>query len=318
MKLKKIYDLAVKCGKFSDPRGAEGVEKELIRVRKKYDDMTEKKKLLFDKESLVNPFSDTRILYGTGEEDVKTILVGVDMEVGEVVLADRLREKGKRIDLVLSHHPEGKALAALSDVMKLQTDVLLKYGVPVNVSEALMEERMQEVKRCFLPINHNRAVDAAKILDIPFMCVHTPTDNLVQKFLNNIFNEKKPEFVSEIIDILNDIPEYRQAISLNAGVCVISGTDGRRCGKIMVDMTGGTEGSKKIFENLKNSGVSTIVCMHLSEEHLKEAKSNHLNVIVAGHISSDNIGINLLIDELDAVEDLNIIECSGFTRVKRV
>ena len=105
MKLKKIYDLAVKCGKFSDPRGAEGVEKELIRVRKKYDDMTEKKKLLFDKESLVNPFSDTRILYGTGEEDVKTILVGVDMEVGEVVLADRLREKGKRIDLVLSINP---------------------------------------------------------------------------------------------------------------------------------------------------------------------------------------------------------------------
>ena len=34
--------------------------------------------------------------------------------------------------------------------------------------------------------------------------------------------------------------------------------------------------------------------MHISEEHRKEAEKSHLNVVVAGHISSDNLGLNLL------------------------
>jgi hypothetical protein len=317
MKLKKIYELAVECGMLSDVRGMARIEKDLSLLRKSYDELPEKKKACFDKEKLVNPFSDTRILHGTGEEDIHSLMVGIDMEIGEVLLADRLREKGKKVDLILSHHPEGKALAALADVMKLQTDVLLRYGVPINVSESLMDERMSEVQRRLMPVNHNRAIDAARILDIPFMSVHTPTDNLVTRYLMDLFEAKKPDLVSEVIDILNEIPEYRQAIELNSGPSIIAGSENRRCGKIMVDMTGGTEGSKNIFENLKNSGVGTVVCMHLSEEHLKEAKTHHINIIIAGHISSDNIGLNILLDTFSEKEDFKIIPCSGFVRVAR-
>ena len=317
MKLKKIYEFIVEYGIQTDFRGRDLIEKELSRLRKSYDEMPEKKKPGFDSERLINPFSDTRILYGTGEENIKSVLVGIDMEVGEILLADRLKENGRPVDLVLSHHPEGKALAALSDVMKLQSDVLLRYGVPINVSESLMEERMQEVNRRFMPVNHNRAVDAARLLDIPFMCAHTPADNGVTKFLDELLAEKKPELVSDIMDILNGIPEYRESTKINAGPAIISGNENRRSGRIMVDMTGGTEGSKNIFENLKTSGVSTLVCMHLSEDHLKEAKAHHLNVINAGHISSDNIGINLLLDALTKDEDIKIMTCSGFVRIKR-
>ncbi len=37
-------------------------------------------------------------------------------------------------------------------------------------------------------------------------------------------------------------------------------------------MTGGTEGAKDIFQSMALSGINTIVAMHLSEEHRKEAE----------------------------------------------
>jgi len=61
-------------------------------------------------------------------------------------------------------------------------------------------------------------------------------------------------------------------------------------------MTGGTEGSVKLLEKLAQAGVGTLVCMHLSEKHLEEAKKQNLIVVVAGHMASDNLGLNLLLD----------------------
>jgi hypothetical protein len=59
--------------------------------------------------------------------------------------------------------------------------------------------------------------------------------------------------------------------------------------------------------------------MHLSEEHFKKVKDANLNVVIAGHISSDTLGLNLLLDRIEkqAKERLQIISCSGFNRIKR-
>ena len=35
-------------------------------------------------------------------------------------------------------------------------------------------------------------VNAAQILDLPLMCVHTPADNLVVRYLDQLFAEKQP------------------------------------------------------------------------------------------------------------------------------
>jgi len=82
-------------------------------------------------------------------------------------------------------------------------------------------------------------------------------------------------------------------------------------------MTGGTEGSKDIFQSVALSGINTIVAMHLSEEHRKEAEKNHINVIIAGHIASDTVGLNLLLDRVTEGENITFLECSGFKRIKR-
>ena len=317
MKLAKLYDFVVREGMAADPRGKDAIARALARVKKEYEALKEKDKEFFDKEKLVNPYADTRILNGDGSVEIKKALVGVDMEVGEVLLADRMKERGKKIDLIIAHHPEGSASANFYEVMNMQPDIWSNFGVPINVAEGIMKDRIKEVERRVLPGNHTRAVDAAALLDIPMMCVHTPADNHVTSYLQGLFDAKKPEILSEVVDVLREIPEYSNAAKRNAGPRILFGDPRGRAGKIFVDMTGGTEGPKDMFEKLEAAGVGTIVCMHLGEEHFKNVQKGHINAIIAGHISSDTLGLNLLFDKVEREDKIEFIGCSGFERISR-
>ncbi len=317
MKLSELYKEVIKYGMQNDPRGKDKVAFQLKKTKSEFENLKPKDKKFFDREKLLNPYADTRILYGDINKDVKNILVGIDMEIGEILLADRLREKGKFIDLVISHHPEGKALANFYEVMRMQPDVLNKIGVPISVAENLLKERISEVERKIMPVNHTRSVDAARLLNVPLMCVHTPADNCVMTYLQKLLERKKPDDLSKIIDILMEQDEYKNGAKYNIMPKILSGDTKSQAGKIFVEMTGGTEGSRKIFDRLSQAGVDTLVGMHLSEGHLKRVKDAHINAIIAGHIPSDNLGLNLMLDYLETKEKLNIITCSGFYRVKR-
>ncbi|MBI5561880.1 MAG: NGG1p interacting factor NIF3 [Deltaproteobacteria bacterium] len=316
MTIQELYEKAIALGIRLDPRGEAEVRAELERAKKDYDEMKEADRAWFDMASLTNPYSDSRILYGDPGREVKRVLAGIDMEVGEVLLADRLRDRGRPIDLIISHHPEGRAMANLYDVMGMQAGILLKYGVPINVAEDIMDERIKEVERRLMPVNHTRAVDAARLLDIPIMCVHTPTDNAVTDFLQRRFDEKAPRCVSDVLDIIKEIPEYKNSMAEGAPPKIVCGSGRRKAGKVFVDMTGGTGGSKKAFEKLSTAGVGTVVGMHISEDHRKEAEKHHVNVVIAGHISSDNLGVNLVFDKV-LPNGVEVVATSGFRRVVR-
>ncbi|MBI5848152.1 MAG: NGG1p interacting factor NIF3 [Nitrospirae bacterium] len=317
MILRNLYQKAIETGMANDPRGRDAVLQELQRLAKEHEELKQDEKDLFDLDSLTNPYSDSRILHGSGDEEIGQVLVGVDIEVGEILLTDTLRNRGEKIDLVLAHHPEGRAFANLSAVMHMQSDILNLFGVPINIAEDLMEGRAKEIERRLMPVNHTRAVDAARLLNIPFLCLHTPAYNMVVTFLQRLFDEKKPHNLGDLFDLLKAIPEYTDAMKLGAGPKILLGSKKRRAGKVFVDMTGGTEGAKDIFQSLANAGVNTIVGMHMSEEHRKEAEKNHLNVVIAGHISSDNLGLNLLLDETLQGSEVRVLECSGYKRVDR-
>lgn len=317
MKLGDIYRIAVKKGIEKDPRSAREIREALASSRKEFSKLKGVDKRAYDKERLTNPYADTRILYGDPDTEIKSIMVGVDMEAPEILAADRLRERGRNIDLVMAHHPEGGAWALFYDVMRIQIASLHKLGIPLNVGEAMLKDRMGEVQRAVAPANHFRSVDVARLLDMPFMCVHTPADNHVNNYLQKLLDSKRVAKLSGVVALLKSIPEYADGLKKNAGPRILIGDPDKKAGKVFIDMTGGTEGPKKIFARLSQAGVGTVVCMHLSEEHFKSAKEEHINVVIAGHIASDTLGLNLLLDQLQKKDDLNIIPCSGFVRVKR-
>lgn len=290
MKLSYLYEQVVKLGRERDPR----------------------------KDKSFASFEDSAVLYGKPATEVKKIMVGIDIDAGELLVADRLRKKDG-LDLVISHHPQGPAYASLHRVMRLQVDLLVRLGVSARVAKELMDIRMQEVERRIISGNHMRSVDIARILDMPFMCAHTPADNHVAFFLQETMNKRKPGTVQDIVDILMEIPEYKEASGNLAGPRIILGSPHRKAGKISLEMTGGTEGPKDVFDKLYKSGVRTLVSMHLSDEHFKKVKDANLNVVIAGHISSDTLGINLLLDRVEnaAREKLQTVSCSGFRRIRR-
>ncbi|MCS7227381.1 MAG: NGG1p interacting factor NIF3 [Endomicrobia bacterium] len=317
MKLKEIYEFVIAYGIKNDPRGEQVVKELLKKEKRNFEEMTQKEKKYYDTEKLRNPYNDTRILFGDPNTEVKSILVGIDMEMPEVLLANILSQKGKKIDLVLSHHPEGVGYKNFYEVMGMQADILAKFGIPINVAEGIMEPRMKEVQRKLMPMNHNRAVDIARVLDIPFMCCHTPADNCVATYLQKLFDKKKPKYLQDVVDLLLEIPEYDYAATLGNGPHILTGSKDRKAGKIFVDMTGGTEGSTEVFEKLAVAGVSTVVAMHLSEEHFKNAQKHHINVIIAGHIASDTLGLNLVLDGLEQkFGRIETICVSGFKRFR--
>jgi putative NIF3 family GTP cyclohydrolase 1 type 2 len=317
MKLETLYRKAVAAGIANDPRGPEGVRRILDEERSRSEKLKEDEREAWDEDRLFNPFGDTRILVGDPSIEVRKVIAGIDVDAGEILLAHTLnRDRAEGIDLVVSHHPQGVALAGLPEVMRVQADMLAACGVNVSVAEQLMDKRIGEVERRVLPANRDRAVDAARLLGLPLMCVHTPADNCVGAHLTALFEKQKPDRLKDLVDLLKTIPEYRAAVRKMAGPKIVSGSENAHCGKISVEMTGGTEGAKTIYEQYAVSGVSTIVGMHISEEALENAKKAHLNVVIAGHISSDTLGLNLLFDEIEKDGPLAFVGVSGFVRTR--
>lgn len=318
MNLSDIYQFFIQQGRYEDLRTKKQMNDYLLSQRKKYRLLTGLEKKFFDKEDLLNPFADTRILHGNLRRPIKTILVGIDIGAGELLLVDHLAKKKRPVDLVISHHPLGVGLAGLGDVMYLQAAILENFGLDKKIAEELMQKRIDEVDHSVHAENHFRTVDMARALNIPLMCCHTPADNHVARYLQNLMDKQKPATLKKIIDLLLREPEYKMAAANKAGPKIIAGKPDEKAGKVVLDMTGGTEGSKEVFARLSQAGVKTLIGMHMSENHLKQVKNEYLHVVIAGHIASDNLGLNLLLDKLEKkIKNLEILECSGFRRVRR-
>lgn len=314
--VQQIFDLGIKLGIASDPRGAAGVKAYLKRVNKQYEDMRPKEKRFFDEDRLTNPFLDSFIHVNDGVTKVQRVLAGIDINPAEILLATQLNERGKKIGAVIAHHPEGKAMAYLHEVMEMQVDIYHASGVPIHLAERIMEERIREVERGVHRMNHYQAVQIAEHLGVNFMNTHTITDNMVNQFICDYLDKKAPETMDELMDALMEIPEYQMAKRMGAGPKIISGDPRYRVGNILVEMTGGTNPSSKVYQELSHYGISTIVGMHMKDDSVQKATENSMNIIIAGHMSSDSLGMNLFLDELEK-KGIEIVPCGGLIRVSR-
>src|SRR5581483_6069563 len=108
MKLEQIYELNIELGIKSDLRGAEAARKQLKREREKYEKLSGEAKKEFDTELLINPYTDSRLLHGNLDAEIKKVLAGIDMETAEVIIAKQLG-----VDMVIGHHPVGRGLTEL-------------------------------------------------------------------------------------------------------------------------------------------------------------------------------------------------------------
>jgi putative NIF3 family GTP cyclohydrolase 1 type 2 len=312
MTIQQIYQLALEIGIRNDFRSKKEIAEYLKRQKENFDKLSKEEKPYFDKEKLTNPYADTGIHNANGTKNIRKVLAGIDVSMGGILLAKELG-----VDLIINHHPVGKTLANLDAVMDMQVDIMEKFGIPVNIAEKLIHKRISEVARGVNPVNHYVAVDAARLLKINLMNIHTPADNTGAMLITKAIEKAKPKFIGEVIEVLEKIPEFQEAKKRGSGPILFSGNKENRAGKIVVaEFTGGTEGSKEIYPAMAQAGIGTVIAMHQSEDHRTAAEKANINVVVSGHISSDSIGMNIILDELEK-KGLEIIPFAGLIRINR-
>src|SRR3989344_5935653 len=98
MTVQQIFDLGLKLGIATDPRGKVLVEKRLNRAKKNYEELKPKDREYFDTDRLTNPYPDCAIHVDDGKTKVKRVLAGIDISSSDILLASQLNERGKQID----------------------------------------------------------------------------------------------------------------------------------------------------------------------------------------------------------------------------
>jgi len=319
--IKEIFDTAIEMWMKHDPRWEKALKRYMSSLQEKYDTMSPSEQKYYDIEHLNHPYHDSTLYYWDKNSKVWKIIVWIDVEWPEFLLVHELNKSlDTPIDLIIGHHPEGKALLWIAKLQKwVAPAVANNTWVPINVAEKIEFPRVWEVEQRFSPMNHNRALPFSKLLDIPYMWIHTPADNCVHTYLENLISSNIDElmYLQDIIDVLMKEPEMQIAKKNWSGPAIWSWEKDSRCWKIVVTwITWGTESSKDIYEQYKNAWVWTILEMHMSADHLEQAKKHNLNVIMTDHMASDSLGMNLILDKIEAMW-VEVLDFSWFTRCSR-
>lgn len=221
-------------------------------------------------------------------DNIKKILMGIDMDTPELMLAKQLG-----YDCVVTHHPRNTH-PEIGDVLDDHIFRLEALGMPRNKSQKLLANRKDSLSYRFHVTNSRRSESAAQLLAMPFVSIHTPADligeKMVQTHLDDKFLDKPDTKLSDIIEALGEISEYKNSVRKPV---IRVGSEDSYAGKVYVLMSGLTGPGADVLKAYFEAGVGTLVMMHIPEEDVKALKEQNIgNVVVAGHMSSDSLGMN--------------------------
>lgn len=241
-------------------------------------------------------------------DGIQKILFGVDIETAEVLLAKQLG-----VDCVITHHPKaGDPRLNMYQVMSDQIQRMVEAGVPINKAQKAIKKAKDKVERRLHPMNYDQVASAARLLNMPFMAIHTPCDvlaeSIVQSHLDARLGDKPEALLQDVLDAILELPEYQNTKA--KPVIRVGGKDDY-AGKVFVTMAGGTCGGSDVMKAYFEAGIGTLIVMHVPEDVLDAIKEQNIgNVIVAGHMASDSVGINQVIAKFEEA-GIEVLRCSG-------
>lgn len=239
--------------------------------------------------------SDTAI-YVEGE-NIKKVLMGVDIEAAELILAKQLG-----YDAAISHHPKGgKAIISFHKVFDRHVEQMVEAGVPMEVAKKAVEKKRRALEVEMHTRNYDHAISVAKLLNMPYMNIHTPLDEIGRRRMKSQIERnvgaKENATVEEVVSALKELPEFSNAVT---DIKIRLGKGGDKAGKIVVSHGAGTNGGYEVAKTYFKHGIGTVVYIHVSVSDLEKLRADGVgNLIVTGHIASDSLGINPFINELE-------------------
>jgi hypothetical protein len=114
----------------------------------------------------------------------------------------------------------------------------------------------------------------------------------------NTLKASKIEKVSDIIDSVKQIPEFRDAYT---DPLVVYGDADNKVNRYAVVIAAGTNGGAEIAKLYFVADVNTVIYLHIGNEELAKLKASTLdgNLVILGHLAGDSLGLNIFADELE-------------------
>ena len=252
---------------------------------------------------------DSGIVYDNGKE-VKRVLAGIDMDTTMLMLAKQLG-----FDCVAQHHPAGIINPGGTDLFcRDHMKKLMECGVPINEAQRLAYEGKTKRNHAGHTRNRTQMRDVAKLLDISDVAYHTPADMLAERTVQqkmDALSERNPRCtVQDVIDELMTIREYKEALEGQQPEVWVGSKDSF-AGKIYVEMYGVGAPTLEEYIACSNAGVGTFIGMHATPEVVEGLKKhNKSNLIIAGHMASDSLGFNQILDAWEA-KGIEVVRISG-------
>jgi hypothetical protein len=244
--------------------------------------------------------------------EVGRVFVGIDVDLGELLLARSLGADG-----VIAHHPIGsRARLGFPAVIERHEAQMRAEGIPAEIAREKMLERQRPVARALHTTNYDRVVDAARQLKLPSMNIHLAADLIGRQYFIDFVRgvvDQGATTVGQLVGELKSIPEMEASLVKPE---LWLGEAENPVGRWLVQMAAGTNGGAPVFRTYYEHGIDTIVAMHIDERDLRELEQlqrRQANLVITGHMPSDSIGMNRVIDALER-QGLEVIAGSGVIR----
>jgi len=240
---------------------------------------------------------------------IRRAFFGIDVGPAEVLLAKQLG-----LDAVIAHHPN-PAVQSYPAILDKHIRQMTAAGVPVDEARAAVAPLKEALTLAYHQGNYTQTAAAARLLGLPYLNVHNPLDELGRRLMDQAVQRSVAVAgpgarVRHVIEGLLTLPEFQTAPTRPL---VVLGDAEAPAGKVVVAHGAGTNGRAPVALAYLRHGVRTVVYIHLDYSELARLRAEAppgSNLVVAGHIASDLVGVNPFIRALEE-RGLEIVRADG-------
>lgn len=239
---------------------------------------------------------------------IKKVMFGIDIKAPELKIAVDMG-----FDAAISHHPTGgQARLQFFEVLYRHLDQMTAAGVTEEVARTIVDELAEGHKAMAAMSNYDHDPSVARLLDLPYLNIHTPLDEIGRQRLQTAADGLPA--TGTVADLIShfyaSFGEFRNALT---EIELRVGKPDNAIGKVVMSHGAGTNGGYTVAKTYFDHGVDTVIYIHCrpaDSKKLIEEFGDSKNLIVTGHIVSDSIGINPYIDRLRE-EGIDVTTLSG-------
>ncbi|MFX0087313.1 MAG: hypothetical protein ACFFAU_16805, partial [Candidatus Hodarchaeota archaeon] len=153
---------------------------------------------------------------------------------------------------------------------------------------------------------HSRNYDAipsfARLIDMPFLNIHCPSDELGRRLISNAIQdlgEKRND--PSLKDVQNYLESsFKEFQIAKTKIEIAKGESETSLGSWIFSHGALTNGGFAIADCYYRNGVDTVIYIHIAPVELSQIlKLKTGQLMITGHLSSDSIGINPFLDKLE-------------------